>query len=70
MDLGFRPGEGFGGVIVGRDEGVDVSLELGGGVERCAGKRLSGEDGEPDLDLIEPGRMRRGEVEVDVAVTL
>ena len=66
MDLGFRPGEGFGGVVVGGDEGIDVSLELGGGAERCAGQRLAGQNGEPDLDLIEPGRMRWGEVEVDV----
>jgi two-component system, chemotaxis family, chemotaxis protein CheY len=28
MHLGFRPDEGFGGVVVGRDEGIDVRLEL------------------------------------------
>src|SRR6266849_3591853 len=70
MHLGFGPGEGCGGVVVGRDEGIDVGLELGDGVERCAGKRFASQDGEPDLDLIEPGGPRRGEVEVDVAVAL
>src|SRR5258708_32976986 len=70
MDVGFCPGEGFGGVVVSRDEGIDVGLEFGDGIERCAGHRFTGEDGKPDLDLIEPGSMRRGEVEVDVAVTL
>jgi hypothetical protein len=70
MDLGFCPGEWFGGVVVGRDEGVDMGLEFGDGVERCPSQRFTGQDGEPNLDLIEPGRGGRREVEMDVAVAL
>lgn len=33
-------------------------------------QRFSGQDGKSDLDLIEPGNMHRGEVEVDVPVAL
>jgi hypothetical protein len=52
MHFGFRPGEGLGGVVIGRDEGIDVGLKLGCGVERCADKRFAGQDGKPDLDLV------------------
>src|SRR6516225_11861396 len=34
--------------------------------ERCAVQRLALKDGKPSLDLIEPRRPRRGEMEVDV----
>jgi hypothetical protein len=55
VDLGFGPDERFGIFIIGLDEGVDVLAELGDGVEGRAVQRLSLEDREPDLDLVEPG---------------
>jgi hypothetical protein len=61
MDLGFGPGVGAGGLVVAGDEGIDVSPELGDAGEACA--FLTGEDRESAFDLVEPGGMRRGEVE-------
>jgi hypothetical protein len=37
-------------------------------VERSAGKGFGGQDREPDFDLIEPGRLCRREMEMDVGV--
>jgi hypothetical protein len=44
------------GVVVG-DEVINVFPELGDRGERGAAQRLAGEDGEEDLDLIEPGSL-------------
>ena len=44
--------------------------ELGDGVEGRAVQRLSFEDREPDLDLVEPGCPRRREMELHGGVTL
>ena len=44
MDLGFRPKEGSGGLIVLFDEGVDVRDEVFDAGEGRAGERLGGED--------------------------
>ena len=56
MDLGFGPGEGTCGVVVVGDEGIDVDPELGDGVEGGVLQRLTLQDREPDLDLVEPAR--------------
>ncbi len=69
MHLGFGPDEGLGVFIVGLDEMVDVLAQLGDGGERGAAQGLTFQDGEPDLDLIEPGRPGRGEVEMYVLVS-
>jgi transposase len=45
--------------VVGADEVIDVLLQLRDGGERCAVQRLALQDGEPCLDLIEPGCPRR-----------
>ena len=70
VDLGFGPDERFGIFIVGLDEGVDVLAELGDGVEGRAVQRLSFEDREPDLDLVEPGCAGWREMELHGGVTL
>ena len=70
VDLGFGPGERLGAFIVGLDEVVDMGAQLGDGMERSAGERLVGQDGEPNLDLVEPGGARRREVEVHVRMTV
>jgi hypothetical protein len=47
---------------------VDRSAEVLDRGEAGALERAAGEDREPDLDLVEPGGMRRGEVKVHVGV--
>jgi hypothetical protein len=44
MHLGFRPGEGTRGLVVGRDERIDVSAEFGDAGEAGTLQRLAGED--------------------------
>ena len=55
---------GFGVLIVGFDESIDVLPELLDRVEGGAVQGLSFKDREPDLDLIEPRGPGRSEVEV------
>jgi hypothetical protein len=66
VDLRFLPDEWPGGLVIAGDEGFDMRPQSGDGVERCAGKRFSGEDREPDFHLIEPGCLCGREVEADV----
>ena len=66
MDLGFLPDEWLCSLIIAVDERLDVRLQFADGGEGRAGKRLSGEDREPDFHLIEPGRLCGREVEVNV----
>jgi hypothetical protein len=68
MNLGLGPHEGFGVDIIGGDEGVDMSHQLLAVVERGPRQGLGRQDREPDFDLIEPGRLGRSEVEMDVRV--
>src|SRR5271165_2535140 len=70
MHLSFCPGERSGVLVVAGDEGVDMRLELVGGVEGRAVQRHAAEDGEPDLNLVEPGRMGRRVMEMYVGMTL
>src|SRR5450759_2359362 len=60
---GLDPGKGAGsGVPVGGKQ-VDLGDELLDRTEASAPDRPAGEDPEPGLDLVHPGRRRRGEVE-------
>ncbi len=68
MNLGFGPRERLGVNIVGFDEGVDVGHQFLTRVERGAGQRLGRQDRKPYFDLIEPGRLGRRKVKVDVRV--
>ena len=52
MDLGFGPEEGASGVIVAFNESVDVGHEFFDAGEGGAVERPSGEDREPDFDLM------------------
>jgi hypothetical protein len=47
-----NPDEGTGGLVVIRDEGVDVLDEFGTAPEGLTIERLFGEDREPDFDLV------------------
>jgi hypothetical protein len=62
VNLGFRSDERFCFFIVGLDEGVDVLAEVGDGVEVSTVQRLSLQDLEPDLHLIEPRTSRVGRI--------
>ena len=68
MDAGFGPDEGNGTAVVAGDEVIDVVPELVDIGEAGAGEGAALEDGEPDLDLVEPGAVGRGEMEADVWV--
>src|SRR5215211_8172273 len=70
VDLGLCPDERLGGFVIGVDEGIDVLPELIDRGERGAVQRLSLQNREPDLHLVEPGSPRRREVELHVRVTL
>src|SRR5215469_18715821 len=64
----FGPLEGVSGLVIGVDKGVDLIANLAWRGETRAGQSLGGENGEPDLDLIEPGGMGRRKMEMDVLV--
>jgi len=50
-------------LVVVLDEGVDLALEVGHGVEGAAANRLVGDEREPAFDLIEPGAVGGREVQ-------
>src|SRR6516165_1384316 len=68
VDLRLGPDEGLGVAIIGFDEGIDVLPELLDRGEGRAAERLTFEDREPDLDLVEPRSAGRREVEADVGM--
>ena len=68
MDDGLCPDEWRGASIVAGDEVIDVGPELLDAGETGGGKGIALQDGKPDLDLVEPGAVGRGEVKADVAV--
>jgi hypothetical protein len=68
VNLGFAPGERAGGLIVAGDKSIDVFPELGDAGKARAVERQPAEDGEPAFDLVEPGGVGRGEVEMNIFV--
>ena len=62
------PLEGVSGLVIGVDKGVDLIANLAWRGEARAGQSFGRENGEPYLHLIEPGRMGRGKMEMDVLV--
>src|SRR3954471_24139018 len=61
-----RPIERSGkGAVPMASELVDRAVERSKAVERAVAKRLAREDAEPDLDLIEPAAVLRGEHEAN-----
>jgi hypothetical protein len=59
----------MGSLVVALDESIDVFPELSDAGEACALRGLAAEDREPALDLVEPGGMRRREMEVNVLMS-
>src|ERR1044071_6857527 len=68
MDDGLGPDERDGAGVVAADEIIDVAPELLNVGEAGGGQGAALEDGEPDLDLVEPGTVGRGEVQADVGM--
>ena len=64
------PDEWLGPGVIFCDERIDMLLQLLDSRERCAAERLALQNGEPYLDLIEPRRSCRREVEVHFGVLL
>ena len=56
-------------LIVVVDEGVDLPLEIGDGLEGTTADRLVGNQGEPALDLVEPRTVGRGEVQMEAGAS-
>jgi hypothetical protein len=61
----LSPLEGVSGLVIGLDKGVDLIANLARRGETRAGQGFGGENGEPDLHLIEPGGMGRGKMKID-----
>src|SRR6476646_8481170 len=59
---GVRPGERLGGRVVALEEAEQLCLEVVFAGEGAALQEPAGEDREEELDLVEPGGVRRGEV--------
>ena len=69
-DLFLGPDEGLGSVVVCVDIGIDVFLKLLEACEGGAAERLPLQDRKPYLDLIEPGRTCRREMELHIGMGL
>jgi hypothetical protein len=61
---GFGPVEGFGLAVMDSNELVDCGFQLLNASVRAALDLALGEECEPALDLVEPGGMRGGEVQM------
>jgi hypothetical protein len=69
-DLFLGPDEGFGFVVVRVDVGIDVFLWLLEACEGGAAERLTLQDRKPYLDLVEPGRTCRREMQLHIGMGL
>jgi len=69
-DFFLGPDEGLSFVVICFDVGIDVLLELFEACEGSAAERLPLQDREPNLDLIEPGRVCRREMKLHIGVGL
>src|SRR5512133_413788 len=66
--FGGLPGERFCALVVADDEGIDLLPDLLGGGEGGPLERGAAENGEPDLDLVQPGGVGWREMEMHVGM--
>src|SRR3990170_7934796 len=64
----LSPFEWRGGFVIDRDEAVYGVPYLAGGSKAGSPQCTSPQYAEPDLHLVQPRRMRRGEVKMDILV--
>src|SRR6266481_4885042 len=69
FDLALAPDKRSGPFVVCGREVLDRLLQPLGTAKARAGQGLSGQDAEPDLDLVKPARRSRREVESDIGVS-
>jgi len=60
--IAVDPLHGFGRAVVLADVAHELALEIGHGGEDAAGDDIALDLGEPEFNLVEPGRVRRGVV--------
>jgi hypothetical protein len=65
VGISIGPFEGFGAFVVDFDIAGDFAGEVGFGSKDSAGDQIALNFGEPDFDLIEPGRVSRGVMKLD-----
>lgn len=56
-------------LVVLLDKGADLAFEVGHRIERAATNGLLSDQAEPSFDLIEPGAIRWGEVQMKTRAT-
>ena len=66
--IAIDPPNWVGGLVVLADVAHELALEVWHRGEDTSGDHVALDLGEPELDLIEPGRVGGGEVQVDIAV--
>jgi hypothetical protein len=62
------PLPGFGAAVVPTDVAHELSLEIGYGGEHTTVDHVPLDLGEPQFDLVQPGRVRRSEVQMSIGV--
>src|SRR5215207_1422733 len=66
--ISIGPFKGLSAFVVGFDIASDLAGEVGFGSKDAAGDQIALNFGEPDFDLIEPGRVSRGVVKLNVGM--
>ena len=66
VGVSIGPLEGFGSLIVALDMAGNFASEVGSGSEDAASDQIALNFGEPDFDLIEPGRVSWGIMELNI----
>ena len=69
-DVGIFPLKWFGCFLVEPDIAQDLAFQIGNGSEDAAVDDVALELAEPSLDLIEPRRVGRGEVQIHIGMVL
>ena len=68
VSISVGPFEGLGAFVVDFDIASDFAGEVGFGSKDAAGDQIALNFGEPDFNLIEPGRVSRGVMELNVGM--
>ena len=61
--ISIAPADGFGRLVVVPNVATNLSREVSDGRKDTAGEQLAFDFRKPELDLVQPGRVGRGEME-------